>query len=87
MGDDSLIDRALAAHAVPAPSHLGQQVQVTPEQALVHGVYLAVLDNRQGIPGADDGQIERLVQAARRAGIAEHEVEAAVAAGRRHDVG
>lgn len=80
----SLIDQALAAHEAAGPStHLGQQIEVTPEQALVYLVYLAVLDKRQGMPGADDAQIERYARTARHAGIAEREIEAAITAGER----
>ncbi len=78
---ESLIDQALAATAAAAPATLDKPIEVTPQQALVLSVYEAVEAKRRGWPGSDDATVERCVRTARRAGVAEHEIEAAIAAG------
>lgn len=75
----SLIDQVLEASAAAPPARLGDTMQITPEQALVWGVYLAVLDKRRGLPGSGDASIERDRRTAARAGIPEHEIHAAIA--------
>lgn len=77
----SLIDQALAANKAGEPVQLGQSVEFTPAQGLVYAIYEAVAAKRRGWPGSDDATVERYVRTARRAGIPEHEIEAAIAAG------
>lgn len=78
MVDESLIEQALAVNAAARPVKLGDAVPITPPQAMVCCVYLAVeaVHRRSGT----SAEVDRYVRAARSAGIAQHEVDAAIEA-------
>lgn len=76
---ETLIDQALAAVAAgPRPGKLGEGIEITPMQALVWVIYLAVQDRHEG--RGSDAQVERYVRTARSAGIPEAEIQAAITA-------
>ncbi|MGO9791009.1 MAG: hypothetical protein ACLP8S_16405 [Solirubrobacteraceae bacterium] len=77
-GQKTLIDQALAASAAAAPIKFGDQVKITPEQALVYTIYCAVEGKLRGYDS--DAEIKRYVRTAARAGIPEPEIQAAIAA-------
>lgn len=82
---ESLIDRALAAHAAAGPGprsfadagEWGKRLGMRPEEHLVHCVYLAEKDKH--LPGGEK-LLEGILRDARKAGIAEEEIEAALKA-------
>ncbi|MGC2375384.1 MAG: hypothetical protein WA484_16075 [Solirubrobacteraceae bacterium] len=80
---EALIDQALAAMPAMPPVKLGEPIECTSDQALVLCVYEAAKARNRGWPGSDDAEVERYAQTARRAGIPEHEIEAAIAAASR----
>jgi hypothetical protein len=78
-GEESLIDQALAASEATGPPTL---LEVPPPETpaeQVYVIYRAKLDKRRGLRGSGDAKIERFVRAATRAGIPEHEIDAAIA--------
>jgi hypothetical protein len=76
----TLIEQALAAQAAreepPGPDEL---VQPYLERAIILGVYWAAEARHKGL--GSDKEVEKNVRLARRAKIAEHEIDAAIAAG------
>lgn len=82
-GGESLIDQALAAMPATPPVKLGEPIEIAADQAMVYAIYSAARDKRQGLPGADDAKVERYARTARRSGIPEHEIEAAIVAASR----
>jgi hypothetical protein len=82
---ESLIDRALAAHAAASPgprsfadaAEWGQRLDMSPEEHLIHCVFLAEKDKH--LPGGEK-VLQRVLRDARGAGIAEEEIEAAIKA-------
>jgi hypothetical protein len=71
-----LIDQVLAATAAAPPPRLGGELPITPAQALVKVIYLAVLDKRQG--RTTDVKVAQYVRTARSAGIPDEEIQAAI---------
>jgi len=78
MAGERLIDRALAAVVAADSLGPGDQISLTPEQALVWAIYLRVIARHRGL--ASDEQVEHSVAAARNAGISPEEIEAAITA-------
>lgn len=87
MADDkTLIEQAISAHSAagPPPRSFGeatewsQRLDMTPSHHLVHAIYTAAL-SREQLPGGE-ALFQRVVRTARSAGIAEDEIEAAIAA-------
>jgi hypothetical protein len=82
---ESLIDRALAAHAAAGPgprsfadaAEWGRQLDMSPEEHLIHCVFLAEKDKH--LPGGEKS-LQGVLRDARGAGIAEEEIEAAIKA-------
>jgi hypothetical protein len=78
MSEESLIKQALEANAAARPVHPGNTVSITPAQAMAWCVYLAVEAVHRG--WGTSPEVDRYIRAARSAGIAQHEVDAAIAA-------
>jgi len=78
MAPKRLIDQALANVVAVESLGPGDQLSLTPEQALVWAVYLRVVEQHRGL--ATDEEIEHSVHAARESGISAAEIEAAIAA-------
>jgi len=78
-----MIDQALAAVVAADTLGPGDQISLTPEQALVWAVYLRVIARHRGL--ALDEEIEYSINAARDSGIAIEEIDAAVDAADRPD--
>ena len=78
MGDESLIEQALAVNTAARPVQLGNTVSITPAQAMAWCVYLAVEAVHRG--WGTSPEVDRYIRAARSVGIAQHEVDAAIAA-------
>lgn len=86
---ETLIEQALAAHAAagPPPRSFGEaadwggRLNMTPEQHLVHTIYIAARD--QQILG--NAELKKVVKTARSAGIPDSEIDAAIAAAERED--
>ncbi len=76
MAQESLIDQALRIVA-DNPADIVDGIPLSPEQALVWGIYVRVQGQNRGLSA---GGIERAVQDAKRAGISAEEIEAAIAA-------
>jgi len=82
---ESLIDRALAAHAAAGPgprsfadaAEWGQRLNMSPEEHLIHCVFLAEKDKH--LPGGEK-LLEGVLRDARGAGLAEEEIQAAISA-------
>jgi hypothetical protein len=81
MGDESLIKQALAVNAAARPMQPGDTVSITPAQAMAWCVYLAVEAVHRG--WGTSPEADRYIRAARSAGIAQHEVDAAIEAAER----
>lgn len=84
---ESLIDRALAAHAAAGPgprsfadaAEWGQRLNMSPKKHLIHCVFLAEKDKH--LPGGEKF-LQGVLRDARGAGIPEDEIEAAIKAAR-----
>ncbi len=84
---ETLIDRALAAHAAAGPgprsfadaAQWGQRLDMSPEEHLIHCVYLA--EKSKHLPDGE-ASLQRILRDARGAGTPEGEIEAAIKAAR-----
>jgi hypothetical protein len=89
--DESLIAQALSAHEAAGPpprsfgeaGEWGKRLNMTPEQHLVHTIYIAARDQRI-LPGGD-AELKKVVGTARSAGIPDGEIDAAIAAAEQQD--
>jgi hypothetical protein len=79
-----MIDQALATVVAADALGPGDQISLTPEQALVWAVYLRVIARHRGL--ASDEEIRHSINAARDSGIAIEEIDAAVDAAERPEV-
>jgi hypothetical protein len=73
-----LIDEALAIADRASPVKLGEGLPISPKQGMVFAIYHAAKARREGI-GSSDGEVARAVGIARKAGIAQNEIDAALA--------
>lgn len=78
MVDESLIEQALAVNAAARLVQLDDTMSITPPQAMAWCVYLAVEAVHRG--QGTSPEVDRYIRAARSAGLAQHEVDAAIEA-------
>ncbi len=81
MAGETLIEQALGLMTASGRPRPGDQLTFTPEHALVWVLYSVTRDARRG--AGSSTEVDRCVRAARNAGIADRDIDAAIAAAER----